>query len=363
MHKRRRTIRAGSVLYAVVCAAGALWWIFSGAAFASVLLLLLLLYALFAGIALLQGGAGIRISFDAGGETAKGEVRLVDLRVQNALANPFLSLDGVFSIRNVITQETKRQHRTLALRPKGESRLSFSVSDPHCGLLLLEAEDLRITDPLGIFSRRYRGENATARIYCMPAAEEIAIEEALHEHYDMESYRFAEQRTGSDPSETVGIRAYRAGDRIRSIHWKLSAKNDETLIREAGYPVDTTILVLADKTMPQALDVMQMEKATELASSISLSLQRAGRPHMAAWYDASVGHFVQQRVSSDEDVYQMSIGLISAPFFVGEAHAAEQFLASELDKRFATILYVTTGDGDEAEQYLGDYGQIAVFNS
>lgn len=37
---------------------------------------------------------------------------------------------------------------------------------------------------------------------------------------------------GDDPGETYDIREYRSGDSIRQIHWKLSGKLDDIMIRE-----------------------------------------------------------------------------------------------------------------------------------
>lgn len=52
------------------------------------------------------------------------------------------------------------------------------------------------------------------------------------EGFDMESFRYSGSRPGDDPGETYDIREYRSGDSIRQIHWKLSGKLDDIMIRE-----------------------------------------------------------------------------------------------------------------------------------
>lgn len=41
-------------------------------------------------------------------------------------------------------------------------------------------------------------------------------------------------RKGTDASEMFDIRSYVPGDDIRSIHWKLSGKTDELIVRQAS---------------------------------------------------------------------------------------------------------------------------------
>lgn len=45
-----------------------------------------------------------------------------------------------------------------------------------------------------------------------------------------------QNRKGSDASEMFDIRDYVPGDDIRTIHWKLSGKTDELIVRQASAP-------------------------------------------------------------------------------------------------------------------------------
>lgn len=47
---------------------------------------------------------------------------------------------------------------------------------------------------------------------------------------------FRQSRKGSDPGETFENREYVPGDDIRSIHWKLSSKTDQLIIRRRAHP-------------------------------------------------------------------------------------------------------------------------------
>lgn len=82
-------------------------------------------------------------------------------------------------------------------------------------------------------------------------------------------------RPGTDPSETFSIREYLPGDPIRQIHWKLSQKNDTTMLRELGLPVaEETLLLLDTSASDDGLDAEAMDASH---GNHSLPLQRAGK--------------------------------------------------------------------------------------
>lgn len=74
---------------------------------------------------------------------------------------------------------------------------------------------------------------------CFPA--QVAFE-AFPAHAQEDS-RFSAVRRGEDFSETQSIRPYVPGDPVRQIHWKLSAKTGQTLLREIGLPQTGGILL------------------------------------------------------------------------------------------------------------------------
>lgn len=51
---------------------------------------------------------------------------------------------------------------------------------------------------------------------------------------------------GDDPSEIFGVREFRAGDKMQSIHWKLSAKSDDLLVRENSQPKACPLVFLLE---------------------------------------------------------------------------------------------------------------------
>lgn len=55
-----------------------------------------------------------------------------------------------------------------------------------------------------------------------------------------------QNREGNDPSEMYDVREYIPGDDIRSVHWKLSSKMDQLLLRQASDPTHYNVILLPD---------------------------------------------------------------------------------------------------------------------
>ena len=74
-----------------------------------------------------------------------------------------------------------------------------------------------------------------------------AREEITHsESYNMESFRYSQEHGGEDTGETFQVREYEAGDSMKQIHWKLSARLNDLVVREPGYPVTRSVLVFLE---------------------------------------------------------------------------------------------------------------------
>lgn len=118
---------------------------------------------------------------------------------------------------------------------QGEVCLNNEWIPEYIGGVYLEVVKAVRYDYFGIlgFSLRKKHLEAGERVAVLPTQQEIALSfgdgRAIH-YSDKETdvSVFGEK----NPPEISDIREYRAGDRIRSIHWKLSAKRDDLMVYE-----------------------------------------------------------------------------------------------------------------------------------
>lgn len=112
--------------------------------------------------------------------------------------------------------------------------------------------------------RKAVAEGATV---IMPEKQNRDFSFLTREGFDMESFRYSGNRPGDDPGETYDIREYQPGDSIRQIHWKLSGKLDDIMIREKSFPVDDTVLILAEAFQTER-DSKRAETVAEVLSAV-----------------------------------------------------------------------------------------------
>ena len=62
----------------------------------------------------------------------------------------------------------------------------------------------------------------------------------------MESFRYSGAVLGMIRGRPLISGKYQEGDSIRQIHWKLTGKLDKMMIRQRSFPVDDTVLILAE---------------------------------------------------------------------------------------------------------------------
>ena len=183
---------------------------------------------------------------------------------------------------------------------------------------------IKIYDLTGIFSiTRYPGKEIS-RLYVMPEPEEYAVTVSeASRHFTGES---------GDDAELFQIRPFRDGDRLQSIHWKMSAKTDELMIREnhasAGCPV---VLFL---------DFGGKKKGGgnfyALALSLSYSLTAAKCPHYVVWYSVTEQDIMRAKVENEECLYQLLLRL-----FDEETDGANRDIRMLYCEKYRTDYWIT----------------------
>lgn len=126
----------------------------------------------------------------------------------------------------------------------GEIRL-ITPEEPlptdHCGGLLIAAETAFCCDLLGLW-RHKLPQPSPLRTYVMPAPVQHEVPADLARYL-----AFAwKPKAGGGYSEQHELREYRPGDNLNQIHWKLSAKTGDFIIREPLEPLHNRMLLTMD---------------------------------------------------------------------------------------------------------------------
>ena len=132
--------------------------------------------------------------------------------------------------------ETTQEYRFAAWDAR-----DIALTTAHCGAYAYSFSRGQMTDYLGLFSfKMHLPELGVLRVY--PRAEAPEPLPNLS-RFQARAYR---PKHGGGFSEIHDLREYRPGDSLRDIHWKLSAKTDKLIVREAQEPDRRYVLLTLD---------------------------------------------------------------------------------------------------------------------
>lgn len=86
-----------------------------------------------------------------------------------------------------------------------------------------------------------------ANVEVMPQIDEIPVRITDRvRNFFGDSDIYDDLRPGYDPSELFDVREFQNGDRLQSVHWKLSARTDELMVKENSLPKACAVAIVAD---------------------------------------------------------------------------------------------------------------------
>lgn len=314
-----------------------------------------------------MGKRKIEINISTTGQCEKNELIEVRMTAKNSSFLPVMH--GTIGIKayNVITEETLFIEKSLSIRSKGTFLSSAIIKSENCGLIKLEISSGYVLDSLGLFKRKMKfnqGEDGYNYTVVQPTLINLNLEKNSLDTYNMESYNFSFEKSGNDPSETFGIREYRSGDILKTIHWKLTGKMDEIMVRELGLPIENSLMILLDKRINNnsIIDGEKRSRETELFLSLSKTFIEKDLKHSIGFMDYDKNQFRIKEISTLSSVYEI-IGLVmSTPYKEDNISTIYHYLESDTACNYGNYIYVTSGNEEDLER-LENYGGVTVYRT
>lgn len=196
-----------------------------------------------------------------------------------------------------------------------EQTASFPFSLPHVGVIPVGLERLVVSDAFGLFHMRVPGLRTPQPLVVLPRP------------FEVEKLRFLQRddgralpgRSSEDITSPEDTRAWREGDPMKRIHWKLSSRKRELLVRRFEVPAPPDTLILMDcsdpvgfEGVPDGLSRMK-DTLTETALSVARMQMRGGQPIRLPLYGAHASEFHADRAGTlsllqEELAYQIFRG-------------------------------------------------------
>ena len=186
-----------------------------------------------------------RLTFACGSASLrKGQDTTLSLTAKTTLPIPGGRARVRLTVHNRLTGETQTEKFFFTAGPVPLT-ISHRLTSNTCGELRCTLSKGRVCDYLGLFSFPLRlPKNSVQTVVFYPTVYQPRLSMTTAVLPDGEVERYSATRPGSDPSELFALREYRDGDKLSQIHWKLSQKTDQLLVREYSLPISDRALFL-----------------------------------------------------------------------------------------------------------------------
>lgn len=289
------------ISYVMMVAVVLLVTVFYRQPLASVLLVFLIILPF---ISLASGAYGYKhISITATAPTehiTAGDEFRIRLHIRNTSPVPLLRCTLLYSFYNLYRQDDQKFSMTLAGESFASEKINLGFKTSMPGMFVMDADKILISDPLHFHTFTAKA-NIHITIPVMPKV--IPLPDKDLPKFEGEPFDDIVSDNGELTRDIKQLREYRAGDRLRDIHWKASASLGELMVKEYERSVDLMYLLLPE--------VMENHEEDTLVYYYSLGKKMIadGMGFRTAIYDPESKVFSYMNVSDDrsldESIYEI----------------------------------------------------------
>lgn len=231
-----------------------------------------------------------------------------------------------------------------------------------CGEHIVRCEELQIREMLGLFSAK---GNPFSEIHAIiyPGSMELEVEIPDFDGGTTRDAGVAQNRKGRDSSEIFQIQEYAPGDDIRAVHWKLSGKMQQLMIRQFSDDSKMRIAVLADLGSFQGEEAFKEEINRAAALGAALGEQLIRRGIMFSLYFATPQGLQCIPVRNEQDFSEMLALWLATPLQCSQGTGLEYFLMEHLEQYFSRLLILSTGNYEQDLMKLEQELQVTVLTA
>ena len=258
--------------------------------------------------------------------------------------------------RNLFLKKKKKRWRNGNIAIRGINCYEDTIVIHNYGSYEISLKKIRIYDLTGLFyiQKKIKG-NTPVQVF--PHMQEVGVylTEAVRNFFgDAEVYD--DFRPGDDHSELFQIRQFQNGDKIQSVHWKLSAKLDDLYVKEDSLPKACPVVFFLDYRKGKQRKAEKVNVYLIVLASISFSLMDAGCLHYAAWYSNIRKDIIRVRIEDEESLYLFLSCYLGETFEQWEGNLLEAYREKYKGENYLHELYL-----DQALELQKNKEMIAKF--
>lgn len=276
------------------------------------------------------------------------------LTLSNESPLPFPFVEAVITVPSDDAVRCISQKTKLSLIPFGNYVIEKTLAFAYRGAYEIGISELCFYDFFRLF--RYRVKLDLFRdLFVVPRRLSLPVESGGDSR--QEETETVVLQSGQDNTEMSDIRDYRPGDSLRAVHWKLSSKAQDLMVRQYARNADRQTFLFVDTALRydtsdrrwlSDINEYATDGVVEGAIALALkALRQGGQTVTLVWFDArSAGGRCAFRLYNESDLDQIFRLFATAPLTETEYSIAD--LANLMEDNFdgATFAFVAGGLSD-----------------
>jgi len=228
--------------------------------------------------------------------TRKGASGFLTVSVVNPSVLISMDVKFLLNSENEFYGESGKTKISVPARARGTYEKQLPIEYSMSGRYHFYVDSITVRDFLGIISLKKKVK-ASAEVDVIPQFDTMAKEKMT----DMSKGMTESEETmkkGHDLSEVSDVREYIPGDRLMSIHWKLSAKRDILMVKDRVSMSDQQMVMLTELCgTPE-----QMDEILSLSYNVANAFIADQIFVRFLWWSTERGEFIERRLMSRDDL-------------------------------------------------------------
>ena len=285
----------------------------------------------------------------------RGGKCVVRLKITNKSLLPLTACKICFRVTDINKSGRKRkkfikQETAVICPPRKtiEKQIEFVCS--RCELLEARMTGIYVYDFFRFFClRRKLKQNLTITV--LPKyPDKYVVDRMSTVVGEDEENMYSTVKAGDDPTEIFAIREYASGDKIRNIHWKLTSKKSELMVKDYSLMLtdnDTVIIDIFNAGLGARKERALLDSMYDMLYGIVLALTSRGHGFTACYMKDG---FTSVRIENDNDINGMFSQLYAIkPYDIDNSCAVNYHARSEVKDKNRIYYIATTNNAGTAK--------------